>query len=600
MDAETSRNGRTGDSHDTGLAVSGAAAVSPSWSSMLLSSSPGSSSPEGLYGDMLGCCNGFVVIPDLGWKVYKVMTQTDPAHPKRTVAPWLYLWWVGVIFAHFGLQHLNWHSKRTRNPKTQKHHRQHDNHRVGVGDVNKNDTNNVRFRLFLSRLIFFGCTLGCSFMDIVDWPYTGEATNTSLSQIGVCIGVVANVSLSFREKMIRLAFLSAVGSAVSLWSPYSVYTEDTLPVLGGTVLLAAFGLYCFEHKIARGLATVLFARWILAAVFFHHTVGLLTAIHPSGEGEGLSARDNFTAVFRASVIACIGIVATGTCREEIWQREQLEILIADRTRELRVRHEELGMVNRALQATDTAIAITNEHGRIVWCNDAFERLGSNRSVFERRGGGTLLGCSLNHVIYNIDPTQKTNKYKLLDALDDIHGGDKRNGDGEYSNNGDSDAFLVKQRRKDEIKLGSSVFQLEATPFLHSGSGSGNDAAPVASAKRDRRVLVVFKDITEMRARERAEKKARDEATMARAMGESMVTLTHELRTPLQGIMGITSLLLQSGGGDGETDDGSNHAGISAEALESLKLIMASSSLLLNLINNLLDVKKAASKSKFQL
>lgn len=50
-------------------------------------------------------------------------------------------------------------------------------------------------------------------------------------------------------------------------------------------------------------------------------------------------------------------------------------------------------------------------------------------------------------------------------------------------------------------------------------------------------------------------------------------------------MGITSLLLQG------------HE-LSYDAMESLKLIMASSSLLLNLINNLLDVKKATSKSKF--
>ena len=50
-------------------------------------------------------------------------------------------------------------------------------------------------------------------------------------------------------------------------------------------------------------------------------------------------------------------------------------------------------------------------------------------------------------------------------------------------------------------------------------------------------------------------------------------------------MGITSILLE---GQDMSDDG----------LESLKLIMASSGLLLNLINNLLDVKKATSKSKF--
>merc|ERR1719217_1381976 len=67
------------------------------------------------------------------------------------------------------------------------------------------------------------------------------------------------------------------------------------------------------------------------------------------------------------------------------------------------------------------------------------------------------------------------------------------------------------------------------------------------------------------------------------MGDSMVTLTHELRTPLQGIMGITSLLLQA-------------QDLTRDKMESLKLIMASSNWLLNLINNLLDVKKATAKT----
>ena len=68
-----------------------------------------------------------------------------------------------------------------------------------------------------------------------------------------------------------------------------------------------------------------------------------------------------------------------------------------------------------------------------------------------------------------------------------------------------------------------------------------------------RYLFVFRDISSDRAREHAEKTAEREATMAKAMENSMVTLTHELRTPLQGIMGITSLLLQED--DGDTNDG---------------------------------------------
>lgn len=57
-------------------------------------------------------------------------------------------------------------------------------------------------------------------------------------------------------------------------------------------------------------------------------------------------------------------------------------------------------------------------------------------------------------------------------------------------------------------------------------------------------------------------------------------------------MGVTGMLIQEHTSEDEQDD-SNLVG-------SLKLIMASSGLLLNLINNLLDVKKFDSESKFHL
>ena len=47
-------------------------------------------------------------------------------------------------------------------------------------------------------------------------------------------------------------------------------------------------------------------------------------------------------------------------------------------------------------------------------------------------------------------------------------------------------------------------------------------------------LVVLKDVTEYRARLKAEKAAERQALVAQAMNESMQTLSHELRTPLQG------------------------------------------------------------------
>lgn len=59
---------------------------------------------------------------------------------------------------------------------------------------------------------------------------------------------------------------------------------------------------------------------------------------------------------------------------------------------------------------------------------------------------------------------------------------------------------------------------------------------------------------------------------------------------MQGIMGVTGMLLQQNNHLEQQTDNS--------LIGSLKLIMASSGLLLNLINNLLDVKKFDSESEF--
>lgn len=56
-------------------------------------------------------------------------------------------------------------------------------------------------------------------------------------------------------------------------------------------------------------------------------------------------------------------------------------------------------------------------------------------------------------------------------------------------------------------------------------------------------------------------------------------------------MGITSLML-------EQQEMEHNSSTVKENAESLGLIMGSSSLLLNLINNLLDVKKATANSKY--
>lgn len=472
------------------------------------------SKPDGLYGDIVVIFTTFAIVPDMGMKAYQeVMKEDDDAKPYAAV----YICAASIfpLFFLYPAQMSWWWNQRM---NTQ-------NRNNGYKD----------FRLFASRILFVSCVFFNSLMNLLEWPYTGECTITSLFQGGTVMGVLANISLSFREKIIRLATLFVVGSIVSIQSPYSVYTEDTLPILGGTTLLASFGLYCIHFGVKKGIATVLLARLFLAAIYIHHTVSLyllykkykkrnsfshrfglssliisslqVKVITSINLEQGFSAYDNIQAMVKASVIACIGIIATGTFEQEIWHKEQLEVVIHDRTNELRVQNEKLDMVNMALQATETAIAITEETGRIIWFNSAFKKMDNNQN------DKTMVGRPLKDVVYNIDPTRKTNKYIVLEALDNII-------DGNY----DSDSFTKNLRQEEEIQIGSSTFQFEATPFLYVGN---------VNRTKSRRVLVAFKDVTEARARERAEKSAQEEAMMAKAMGDSMVTLTHELRTPLQ-------------------------------------------------------------------
>lgn len=249
--------------------------------------------------------------------------------------------------------------------------------------------------------------------------------------------------------------------------------------------------------------------------------------------------EHILSIARWAFLTFVGMAATGTFEDEKLQKERLEKLVQKRT-------QTLHMVNLALQASETAIAITENSGCIIWVNSAFEHLSGEN-------GASLLGVCLKNVIYNLDSSRKENKYLLMESYDN-----------------------PSEVSEKDFKIGKSAFHLEATPF---SSESYRKDEPV----QNDRFLMVFKDITAMRERDIAEKKAQQEAMLAKAMSESMVTLTHELRTPLQGIMGVTSLLLQQAGD------------LTKDVVDSLKLIMASSTLLLNLINNLLDVKKENAK-----
>ena len=389
-------------------------------------------------------------------------------------------------------------------------------------------TRNLWFsRAGLSAMVFFK-----AYSNIMEWPHPGECT-ISVTLLGsIAMGVLANISLSFSEKMTRLVMIFVVGSYVSITSPHSEYIHDTFPVVGGAVALSMLALYAYHYSTSPGRIGVHGARLVLACLFVHHTIANLTSL-----GTGV---EQISGLLKTVVIACIGAAATGAFQREVALKEELEILVRKRTEEIELQNKKNKMISMALQASETAIVITDKRGTVVWLNNAFKHLID-------KSAGEALNKQLKDVIHNVDRARSENRFILMDAFDKL---------------GPSEG---------ELLIGESVFRLETTPF--------------PEYKENDRFLVVFKDITAGRAKELAEQKAHKKAMLAKAMSESMVTLTHELRTPLQGIMGVTSLLLQ------QSSDFGN------DIHDSLKLIMASSSLLLNLINNLLDVKQATAKSE---
>ncbi|OEU09274.1 two-component system sensory kinase [Fragilariopsis cylindrus CCMP1102] len=414
----------------------------------------------------------------------------------------------------------------------------------------------------------------CAFNNLQQWPYAGECVITYQFH-GVLVGCLSNGKLSFKDQMIRMVLMFGVASYVSIRSPFSVYCEDVLPLLGGPVLLSIAALAATRSNVYWNLLkttnwnllTVQGARWVLAGIYMYHTATDLLSIHNNSNNNNnanvndnniRAAQEKLIAITKAAFIACVGVGATGAFQNEIDLNERLEVLVQNRTKEIQEKNDKLHMVELALRASETAIAITDSNLRFIWLNAACEEISTN----------------------NIDAAATAASKIAPTKGGAISTGKKIQGQHQVSSQSFLGRTIVEvlalETILDEKKL-TRAFASHRREDENNNDDNGSN-----------RYLVVFKNITAERAREEAERTAQEEAMLAKAMEDSMVTLTHELRTPMQGIMGVTSMLLQ----ENKKKDEKQTDTILAE---SLKLIMASSGLLLNLINNLLDVKKVNSE-----
>jgi signal transduction histidine kinase/ActR/RegA family two-component response regulator len=373
-----------------------------------------------------------------------------------------------------------------------------------------------------SVLAYLGMSACIICMNLYRWPHKDEVVVLPQFLWSLLI-ISGNVNLSFAYKagMTCVAFVTAL--MVAIYSPLLQVT-DALPLLLGATSVHILFHYFYscqpEPRILRAHA----ASLILAGTFAAHTSSeIVTMINSPGY-----ATQGGYSILKAGFFASVGLVAAGAFHREIDMNEALEILVRERAKEISKQAERLHLVGLALEASETAIAITDPFQKVVWSNVALSKLtGMSESELHTRKLSTVLHTEDIHLCF-----------------------DDRNS------------------TTAEIMVGQRNIAVEVSPFP-------DDQDKHAGGSR---FLVVLKDITEQRARERAEKTAERKADVAKAMSLSMETLTHELRTPLQGVMGITSMLL---------DD----PDLSEDAQESLTVVMTSSRLLLTLINNLLDVRK---------
>src|SRR5947208_701959 len=116
---------------------------------------------------------------------------------------------------------------------------------------------------------------------------------------------------------------------------------------------------------------------------------------------------------------------------------------------------------------------------------------------------------------------------------------------------------------------------------------GLGAAELIQLNGERCILTLIHDITDRKRVEAALAKARDEALeSARIKLEFLANISHEVRTPLNGIIGMTVLLQDTP--------------LTVEQRQCLKTIQVSSDTLLNIINDILDFSKIeAGKLQFE-
>ena len=221
----------------------------------------------------------------------------------------------------------------------------------------------------ISTLACIGNSATIASMNLYRWPHADEVVVVPQFLWSLLI-VSGNLSLTFGYKaaMGMIAFATAL--LVVIFSPL-LQIGDSLPLLlGATAVHILFHYYTTLAGKSGSIISAHGASMVLAGTFaYHMSSELITIISSPGY-----AKEGGYSILKAAFFAVVGLAAAGAFRKEINIKETLEVLVEERAKEIMKQADRLRVVEHALQASETAIAITDSKQRILWANSALERL----------------------------------------------------------------------------------------------------------------------------------------------------------------------------------------------------------------------------------
>lgn len=226
----------------------------------------------------------------------------------------------------------------------------------------------------------------------------------------------------------------------------------------------------------------------------------------------------------------------------------LEKEVERRTNQIVEQERYLHMIGAAIQHSDTGAIFTDKSGRIIWVNEPVLK------IF-----GTAGRSFLSKFAWELP----------LEFEGDLTGSAEESFSELFRQANTGTTPRARLRLCDTLEQSKDieVLSMSVRNFSRHGSSLSED-----------QYFITLSDYTSKQRAEKARVAAKIAETASQTKTEMMQMLSHELRTPLQGIMGVASTIIEDLSSD-------------SSMLDSLRTILASSRLLLTLINNVLDIGK---------